>query len=265
MNLQTEEIVGYQVNTLGIQDCVLNVIACIKRPRSTGATGFCRWLACLNPHSYAVSLDDAVFSQALHGADWLVPDGAGIVLASRILDGEIRERVTGSDVFYGVLNELNRLSEYSVFFLGATEETLAEIRVRMSRDYPNVQVAGTYSPPFKPVYTDEELDKMVAVINASTADVLWVGMTAPKQEKWLHAVSPRLNVKFGAAIGAVFDFYTGKVKRSHPLFQKIGLEWLPRLVQQPRRLWKRMFVSAPVFVWHVLRARINKADSRHGV
>ena len=94
---------------------------------------------------------------------------------------------------------------------------------------------------------------MVTAVNAAAPDVLWVGMTAPKQEKWILENHARLNVKFAAAIGAVFDFYTGKVKRSHPVFQRLGLEWLPRLIQQPRRLWRRMFVSAPIFIWHVLR------------
>jgi N-acetylglucosaminyldiphosphoundecaprenol N-acetyl-beta-D-mannosaminyltransferase len=98
---------------------------------------------------------------------------------------------------------------------------------------------------------------MIAAINASKADVLWVGMTAPKQEKWIFENRARLNVKFAGAIGAVFDFYTGRVKRSHPVFQRLGLEWLPRLVQQPRRLWRRMFVSAPIFVWHVLKQKVG--------
>jgi N-acetylglucosaminyldiphosphoundecaprenol N-acetyl-beta-D-mannosaminyltransferase len=126
----------------------------------------------------------------------------------------------------------------------------------MATDYPNVVVAGTYSPPFKPEYSAAELDCMLSAVNTAAPDVLWVGMTAPKQEKWLLDMAPRLNVKFAAAVGAVFDFYTGKVKRSHPVFQKLGLEWMPRLVQQPTRLWRRTFVSAPFFLMHVLKAMI---------
>lgn len=97
---------------------------------------------------------------------------------------------------------------------------------------------------------------MLAQIMLAAPDVLWVGMTAPKQEKWIAAMQPRLRVRFAGAIGAVFDFYSGEVKRSHPVLQRIGLEWLPRLVQQPRRLWRRMAVSAPIFVWDVLLARL---------
>lgn len=215
----------------------------------------CQWLACLNPHSYAVAKGDAEFSLALHNADWLIPDGAGILLASRIQGGNIRERITGSDIFQHMHRLMEREGGLRVFFLGSTEETLALIREKMAVDFPNIQVAGTYSPPFKAEYSPLELDQMIDAINAAQADVLWVGMTAPKQEKWIYANRERLQVCFAAAIGAVFDFYTGRVKRSHPVFQSLGLEWLPRLVQQPRRLWRRMFISAPIFLWDAVKSR----------
>jgi N-acetylglucosaminyldiphosphoundecaprenol N-acetyl-beta-D-mannosaminyltransferase len=217
-----------------------------------------RWLACINPHGYAAALHDHSYSDALHAADWLVPDGAGIVLASRFLGGQIRHRVTGSDIFWSVQEELDRKGNSKVFFLGSTERTLMKIRDRMAADFPRVRVVGTYSPPFKATYTPSEVDDMISAINSTAPDVLWVGMTAPKQEKWIHANHARLNVRFVAAVGAVFDFYTGQVKRSHPVFQRLGLEWLPRLLQEPRRLWRRMFISAPVFAWHVLQERLTR-------
>lgn len=243
-----ENILGYQVDALTPAECCDQICSEIE-------AGGKRWLACMNPHSYAVSRQDSKFSLALHSADLLVADGVGVVYASKILGGAVGDRVTGSDVFTGVLERLNRIGGKRVFFLGATEETLAAIRERMARDYPNVAVAGTYSPPFKPEYSQQELDEMTTAVNNAKADVLWVGMTAPKQEKWIMDNLPALNVHFAAAIGAVFDFYTGKVKRSHPAFQRVGLEWLPRLVQEPKRLWRRMFVSAPVFGLHVFRQR----------
>ncbi len=251
-----ENILGYSVDALSANACVSDIFEHLTstEPKS--------WLACLNPHSYATALNDGVFGEALQSADWLVPDGVGVVYASRWQHGAIRERVTGFDVFFGLHEKMNSAGGLSVFFLGASEETLANIRVRMQEDFPKIRLAGTYSPPFKAEYTEAELRAMVEAVNAARPDVLWVGMTAPKQEKWILANLPRLDVRFAGAIGAVFDFYTGKVKRSHPLFQRLGLEWLPRLVQQPRRLWRRMFVSAPIFVWHVLRqgrqAKINK-------
>ena len=187
----------------------------------------------------------------------MIPDGSGIVLASCLLGGKIRQRITGSDIFSALNSKVNELGGFSVFFLGSTTECLEEIRVRMARDFPRVRFLGSYSPPFKQDYTDNELDAMVEAINQVRPDILWVGMTAPKQEKWIHRNLHRLDVRFAAAIGAVFDFYTGRIKRSHPYFQRLGLEWLPRLVQEPKRLWRRMFISAPIFLWHVMRERFK--------
>ncbi|MDO3720313.1 WecB/TagA/CpsF family glycosyltransferase [Marinobacter sp. chi1] len=243
-----EDILGYRVDALSPGECCDQICNSIE-------AGEKRWLACMNPHSYAVSLQDQTFSSALHNSDYLVADGVGVVYASQMLGGNISERVTGSDVFSGVLERLNRTGGRRVFFLGSTEETLAAIRKRLARDYPNVILAGTYSPPFKPEYSRQELDEMIAAVNLAQADVLWVGMTAPKQEKWIMDNFQELDVRFAAAIGAVFDFYTGRVKRSHPAFQRVGLEWLPRLVQEPKRLWRRMFVSAPVFLIDVLKSK----------
>ena len=250
--VETEKILDYRVANVGVASCVDSIVEWVKNGDR------CRWLACINPHTYVVSLSDDALSTALNEADWLIPDGVGIVLASRFLGGRIRERVTGSDIFRRVQDKLNLLGGASVFFLGSTDETLAAIRDRMAVDYPNVRIAGTYSPPFKSVFSDEDNKLIVEAINTAAPDVLWVGMTAPKQEKWIYQNLNQLNVKFAGAIGAVFDFYAGRIKRSNPLFQRLGLEWLPRMIQEPRRLWRRMFVSAPIFMWHVVHSAVLK-------
>lgn len=247
-----ENILGYLIDDLNIDECCDEIFSKMQQPGK-------HWLACFNPHSYAESLKDGTFTQALKSADWLVPDGVGVVIASRLLGGSIFERVTGPEIFYGLQHRMNATGGMKVFFLGSSEEALSEIRVRMARDYPNIEIAGTYSPPFKPVYTRAELDQMIFAVNTVKPDVLWVGMTAPKQEKWIHENFASLDIKFAGAVGAVFDFYTGRVKRSPPVFQRMGLEWLPRLLQQPRRLWRRTFVSAPIFIMHVLLKRINRS------
>ena len=250
-----ENVLGYLVNAHTAAKCADAIMERLERG-SKGEALTCSWLACLNPHSYAVALDDQGFCAALHDAEWLIPDGMGVVWASRLMGGQVRERVTGSDVFLGLHQRMNAMGGLSVFFLGASDGTLAKISTRMTVDCPNIRVAGTYSPPFKLSYSTLELDEMITAINMTRPDVLWVGMTAPKQEKWIFENRARLDVRFAAAVGAVFDFYTGNVKRSHPAFQRLGLEWLPRLLQQPRRLWRRMFVSGPIFIWHAVKARL---------
>ncbi|MBN1364680.1 MAG: WecB/TagA/CpsF family glycosyltransferase [Syntrophaceae bacterium] len=246
-----EEILEYQVNTFSVDECADEIFKSLQAGKRT-------WLACFNPHSYTLALKDKVFTRALKDADFLVPDGFGVVLASRLLGGKIKERVTGSDVFAGLNKRMNAAGTMRAFFLGATNETLELIKKRMVQDYPNIKVAGCYSPPFKDVYSTSEISEMVKLVNSAAPDVLWVGMSAPKQEKFILENRMRLNAKFVAAIGAVFDFYSGNIRRdADSWFVRHGLEWLPRLIQEPLRLWKRMFVSAPVFLFHVVRQKLK--------
>jgi len=252
MEQSKEDILGYKVNTFSADECGDRLFQSLQAGKRT-------WLACFNPHSYAVALEDKGFCRALKDANWLIPDGVGVVWASRLLGGKIKERVTGSDVFASLNKRMNKAGSMRVFFLGSTEETLELVRKRMAYDYPAIKVAGTFSPPFKDMYSSDEITKMVKAINSAAPDVLWVGLSAPKQEKFIFENRARLNVKFVAAVGAVFDFYSGNVKRNKDSwFVNHGMEWLPRLVQEPGRLWRRMFVSAPVFMWNVIRQKVKK-------
>lgn len=244
----TESVLGYSVSARGKARCIEDITAHIRL-----ANPGTRWLACLNPHSYVVSTDDDLFSAALHSADWLIPDGIGIVIASKIVSAGVAERITGSDVFTGVMQDLN-LTGGSVFFLGSTEPVLNAIFTRVRADFCKVKIVGVRSPPFKPAFSDSETSSIINEINAAQPDVLWVGMTSPKQDIWIYSNLDKLQVKFAAGVGAVFDFYSGKIERAHPLFQRIGLEWLYRFIKQPRHLWRRLFVSAPVFILHVMKA-----------
>jgi len=247
--MSIELILGYPVFWGKYPECLKELTSSIEmstRPLN---------LACLNPHSFEVACKDSLFQTALKQADFLIPDGVGIVIASKILGGNISERITGSDIFSGLSNSLNEIGSYRYFFLGSTEEILAKIKIRLAQDFPDIVFAGAYSPPYKAEFSKEDSRKMIEAVNAAKPDVLWVGMTAPKQEKWIYQHKDKLDVKFIGAVGAVFDFYVGNVKRSHPVFQKMGLEWMPRLLQEPKRLWRRNFVSNPLFLLRVLQQR----------
>ena len=250
MDLSFEEIVGYQVATesrAALVDLVCDYLT--EAPRRG------RYFACLNPHAVEMAAEDPLFTKALADADFLTPDGIGVVYASRMLRGNIRSRVTGMDIFLGVTEAMNRSGGKSCFFLGSTPETLEKIRVRMAEEFPGVRIAGTYSPPFRPQFTEADNEAMIEAVNASGADVLWVGLTAPKQEKWIHEHRHRLNVGFSGPIGAAFDFFAGNIKRAGPFWQNLGFEWLPRLFQEPRRLWRRSLLSAPRFMLRAWRHR----------
>nr|CRH06513.1 putative GT26 : N-acetylglucosaminyldiphosphoundecaprenol N-acetyl-beta-D-mannosaminyltransferase [Candidatus Magnetococcus massalia] len=245
-----ETIIGYPISQYSMESCLTQLLSWIE------ATGKSRYLVCANPHSLIEADKDPAFSRAIHDADIVVPDGVGVVLASKINGGTIQERVTGHDIFIGVNTCLDSVGGKSCFFLGSTEETLQQIQSKMAVDFPNLKVAGTYSPPYKSLFEDEENQQILQAIRAAQPDVLWVGMTAPKQEKWIHQHLAELDVPLSVPIGAVFDFYTGRITRSPIVFQRLGMEWLPRLLQEPRRLWRRNFISSPLFVWKVIKTRL---------
>jgi N-acetylglucosaminyldiphosphoundecaprenol N-acetyl-beta-D-mannosaminyltransferase len=244
-----KDILGFPVTVLDLDACIDQICAWIR----AGDKG--RYLVCANPHSLEVALNDRIFSDAILNADLVLPDGHGMILASKLLGGRIRERITGSRIFRELSRILDNEGGYRYFFLGSTEENLLLLKNKFQVEFPDIVVSGTYSPPFKTEFSPEETLAMIEAVNQAKPDLLWVGMTAPKQEKWIYQNKDRLNVKFIGAVGAVFDFYIGRVKRSPKWFRDHGLEWLPRLIQEPGRLWDRTIVSAPKFLLRVVRER----------
>ena len=248
--IYTEPILGYRVSLASKERCVGKILSWLEK------SGESKYFVCANPHSLIIAGNDRVFHNAIFAADLVIPDGIGVVLVSRLLGGNIRQRITGSDIFFEVSKILNERKNIGYFFLGSTQETLAKIKEKLARDFPNIRYAGGYSPPFKEEFDEEEDLQIIKAIDQARPEVLWVGMTAPKQEKWIYRNLSKINVKFIGAVGAVFDFYTGNVKRPNLIFQKAGLEWLPRFIRQPKRLWRRNLVSTPRFLFRVARDRL---------
>jgi N-acetylglucosaminyldiphosphoundecaprenol N-acetyl-beta-D-mannosaminyltransferase len=252
----TIDLFGYRISSAPLASTVEAAMAAVDDKRQ------CAYLACANPHSVIEADSDPAFRRALVEADMLVPDGAGIVLAAKLLGLQPLQRLAGHEVFTGVMAGLAARGRGRVFFLGSTPAVLAKIRAQVAKDYPELTVVGVYSPPFSPQFSADDNDAMISAINDSAPDVLWVGMTAPKQEKWLHEHRDRLAVPFAGAIGAVFDFYAGTKKRSPEWSQKLGMEWLPRLMREPRRLWRRNFVSSPLFLAKVAGQMVRPQPGR---
>lgn len=209
----------------------------------------------LNAHSYNVTQRDKVFSEALQKSDVLIPDGVSVVWALRYLTGEKLNKVAGADLFSFEMNRLQLISG-SCFFLGSSEAILHKIKERASREYPNINIYS-YSPAFKAEFSAEENEVMINTINAVEPDVLFVGMTAPKQEKWAYKHFDELKVGHVCCIGAVFDFYAGTVSRAPQWMINIGLEWLYRLIKEPRRMWKRYLIGNVKFAWYVLLEKFS--------
>lgn len=209
----------------------------------------------INPHSFCVSKSDLLFQDALLESDILLPDGSGIVVAAKILRGKVIKKIAGADIHKHLLEHAEK-EKKKVFYLGAAPSTLKLIEAKLKKEYPNI-IVGSYSPPYKPEFSDQDSKKMIEETNNFGPDILFVGMTAPKQEKWVASNKNKLDATITVSIGAVFDFYAGTVERSSPFWINIGLEWLPRLLKEPKRLWRRNFVSTPLFLWYLLKAKVS--------
>ena len=220
-----------------------------------------RYFACVNAHSAEVANRDDEFMDALKGADLLVADGAGVVLASMILGGRIRERATGPDLFLAVSEALDRAGGKSVFYLGGTTDTLERIRRRHAAQFPNLAVAGLYAPPYQTRFSEEELGAMAEIVGRASPDVLWVGLGAPKQEKLILALRDRLRVPLCGPIGAMFDYFAGNVAMPPAWVERAGLHWLYRLLKNPGRLWRRN-LDSPLFLAHVAWDRLRGRGCR---
>ena len=218
-------------------------------------------------YSYVVAQRDDLFAQALVNCDYLMPDGASIVIACRWLKAKSqpKERIAGWDLFAFEMGRINvnlninnnHNGKKRVMFLGSSERVLTQIRERAAVDYPNLEVV-TYSPPYKPEFSDEDNQTMIRAINDANPDLLWIGMTAPKQEKWTYQHWNELDIHCHCGtIGAVFDFYAGTAKRAPMWWQKHALEWLYRLLKEPRRMWRRYLIGNPLFLWNIMREKFN--------
>ena len=212
----------------------------------------------INAHSFNTAKKDQLFAEALIKGDYLIPDGASIVKACRWIKAKSRpkERIAGWDLFEFEMRRLNENQNENenkkrVMFMGSSEKVLELIRKKAAEVYPNIEVV-TYSPPYKPVFTDEDNRAIVEAINEANPDLLWIGMTAPKQEKWTYSHWNELNIHCHVGtIGAVFDFFAGTYKRAPQWWQEHSLEWLYRLIKEPKRMWKRYVLGNPLFLWNI--------------
>ena len=218
----------------------------------------------VNAHSFNTAKKDQLFADALTNGDVLIPDGVSIVKACKWIKAKSqpKERIAGWDLFSFEMEKLERESEELrtkseeskiVMFMGSSQKVLDLIVKRAAVDYPHLKVV-TYSPPYKPEFSDEDNKAIIDAINAANPDLLWIGMTAPKQEKWTYSHWKDLNIHCHVGtIGAVFDFFAGTVERAPLWWQEHGLEWLYRLLKEPKRMWRRYIIGNTLFLWNMTK------------
>lgn len=224
-----------------------------------------KWLInTINAHSFNTAQKDSLFAEALKQGDYLIPDGASVVKACRWLKAKSQpqERIAGWDLFVMEMQRLNAkgrecAKRQRVMFMGSSEHVLQLIRQRAAADYPCLEVV-TYSPPYKPEFTAEDNAAIIRSINEADPDLLWIGMTAPKQEKWAYTHWQQLDIHCHVGtIGAVFDFYAGTALRAPLWWQEHSLEWLYRLLKEPRRMWRRYVLGNPLFIGYVVKEKLQ--------
>ena len=218
----------------------------------------------VNAHSFNTAKKDQLFADALTNGDVLIPDGVSIVKACKWIKAKSqpKERIAGWDLFSFEMEKLERESEELrtkseeskiVMFMGSSQKVLDLIVKRAAVVYPHLKVV-TYSPPYKPEFSDEDNKAIIDAINAANPDLLWIGMTAPKQEKWTYSHWNELNIHCHVGtIGAVFDFFAGTVERAPIWWQEHGLEWLYRLIKEPKRMWRRYIIGNSLFLWNMVK------------
>ena len=249
----------------------------------------------INAHSYNTARKDELFAEALTNGDVLIPDGVSIVKACRWIKAKSlpKERIAGWDLFsfemenlerkqcgmlnvecgannssldnsqsaladnpkFKIQNSEFRSPQRTVMFMGSSQKVLDLIVKRAAKVYPHLKIV-TYSPPYKPEFSEEDNKAIIDAINAVDPDLLWIGMTAPKQEKWTYSHWEELDIHCHVGtIGAVFDFFAGTVERAPMWWQRHGLEWLYRLLKEPKRMWRRYIIGNALFLWNMLKEK----------
>jgi N-acetylglucosaminyldiphosphoundecaprenol N-acetyl-beta-D-mannosaminyltransferase len=214
---------------------------------ATVARGRRGYICVAATHTVMASHDDPELREAVLGADFTVPDGQPLVWALNLLGHRLADRVYGPDLMEKACERAVRTGRRMYLYGGRSQGALVQLTRNLRLRHPGLQIVGGHVPPFRPLTREEEA-AVAADIQRSGAEVVWVGIGVPKQEKWMAHMSPRLRSHVLVGVGAAFDFHGGLIPQAPARMQRLGLEWLFRLAQEPRRLWRRYLRYNPRFV-----------------
>lgn len=202
-----------------------------------------------NVHTTVTAYEDKEYCKIQNGGIMAIPDGGPLSSVGHKRGFKNMKRTTGPSLMEEIF-KISASKGYRHFFYGSTEETLKVLKKKLSEQYPDIEIVGMYSPPFRTLSNKED-DEIVKIINESAPDFIWVGLGAPKQEKWMASHQGRVTGLM-VGVGAGFDYFAGNIKRAPEWMQKNNLEWLYRLMQEPRRLFKRYFITNTKFIWNAI-------------
>lgn len=241
------------VNILGVEIAAINMKWLLSFTEKYVEKLSGDYICVSNVHTTVTSYEDEVYCAVQNGGIMAIPDGGPLSSIGRKRGAQKMSRTTGPSYMDEVL-KLSISHGWKHYFYGSTVETLDMLKTKIEKEYPGIKIVGLYSPPFRHL-TDVEDQIVVEKINSASPDFLWVALGAPKQEKWMAAHQGRVKGLM-VGVGAAFDFFVGNIRRAPKWMQKANLEWLYRLIQDPKRLFKRYCVTNCKFIWNaVIRGR----------
>lgn len=217
----------------------------IDRIMDLAQTRISSYICVMNVHMLMEARQDKNFARIVNNADMTTPDGMPLVLGMNSLYNSNQERVAGMDLISSLLNRAET-EKTGVFFYGSTDDVLDTIRLKCYKDYPELIISGSYSPPFRALSAEEDKE-VINHINRSNAGIVFVALGCPKQEKWMATMKGKINAVM-IGLGGAFPVFAGTQSRAPKWMQRYSLEWLFRLSQEPGRLWKRYFVTNSLFL-----------------
>ena len=240
------DVLGVKLHAFSLRESADIVLDWIARYRN-GVSGPARYICVTNVNSVVEAQKDAYLKTITNNADLSVCDGMPLVWLAKRKGFILPERVYGFALMDLLLSESQKL-RLSHYLYGSTPEVLRKLTANIKSKYPRINIAGSYSPPFREL-TAQEKDSIITLINSSGADIVWVGLGYPKQEVWMYEFKDKIKCPVLAGVGAAFDFYSGNKKKAPLWMQQAGLEWFFRLLCEPRRLWKRYLVNNSLFIY----------------
>jgi bacterial polymer biosynthesis proteins, WecB/TagA/CpsF family len=238
-----------RVNVLGVGVSAINLgtaAAAIEGSIHTGTKGY---VCVTGVHGVMEAQEDAAFRQILNNAFLNTPDGIPMVWVGKIRGFKAMDRVYGPDLML-LIAKLSQEKGWKHFLYGGGEGVAEELKARLETRFPGLQIVGTYTPPFRPLNPAEEAD-LVSRVARLKPDIIWVGLSTPKQERFMAEFLPKLETTLMFGVGAAFDFHAGRIRQAPRWMQRSGLEWFFRLCCEPRRLWKRYCRNNPLFLWKI--------------
>ena len=245
MSMEKCKILGVNINVINMQNTVKLIEENLMNLKGN-------YICVSNVHTTVMAYEDKEYKKIQNGGFMALPDGKPLSIVSKERGFKDAQRITGPDLM-GELFKLSKEKGYTHYFYGSTVSILNKLKSELKNEYPNLKVVGMYSPPFNEITTEDD-HKIIKDINDVKADFLWVGLGAPKQERWMYEHRNKVN-SLMIGVGAGFDYYSKQIIRAPMWMQKMSLEWVYRLMQDPKRLWKRYFITNSKFIYYLIKLK----------